>query len=198
MKKTFVFLGICILLSGCTEKNDEVLNLETSETTFAEEKPDGISAELIPFDFKETPKEADLVAEIVIGEKLEEVEEIPIPYTLFEAEIKEVIQGTPVSETIVIKQQGDSEWIFNDNDLFEVGEEYILFLKENTVSKGDYWILGEETGMFQVSEDEEVVKLADPLEEFEDIEIGPKGSELQQVLDKDSFVEKIKLEEQEN
>uniref|UniRef100_A0A0M0KFS1 Uncharacterized protein n=1 Tax=Halalkalibacterium halodurans TaxID=86665 RepID=A0A0M0KFS1_ALKHA len=33
------------------------------------------------------------------------------------------------SKEITIKQQGDSEWIFNDTKLFEVGETYFLFLK---------------------------------------------------------------------
>lgn len=208
MKKILLLLGLGILLSACNnEVNEKVSTEDTEKTLLAEEVPDGIQAEIIPFDSEETPKEADLVAEIIIGDKLEEVEEKPVPYTLFKAEIKEVIEGVPVSQNIVIKQQGNSEWVFNDNELFAPGEEYIFFLKETTVSKGDYWILGEETGMFQVFGNEEVVKLADPLEEFEDIEIDLEESEKieinsdnqeefeeQQVLDKESFIEKIQVQ----
>ncbi|MED4123786.1 hypothetical protein P4631_11140 [Halalkalibacterium halodurans] len=50
------------------------------------------------------------------------------------------------SKEITIKQQGDSEWIFNDTKLFEVGETYFLFLKETSQSKAAYWIIGEDTG----------------------------------------------------
>ena len=69
-----------------------------------------------------------------------------------------------------------------------------------------YWILGEETGMYQVMDNNIIVKLAEPNELLEDIElktvereillgklkVKSHSSELQ-ILDKNKFKEKIIL-----
>lgn len=108
-------------------------------------------------------------------------------------------KGGRISEEITIKQQGTSEWSFNDNALFNPDEKYILFLMETKASKADYWILGEETGMFKVVDSDKVIKLANKNKEFESIESNSilessnvKVDDSIQILDKNKFIDKIK------
>ncbi len=55
-------------------------------------------------------EEADLVAELTIIEKVEEVDKKPVPYSVFSAAIQSVYKGEMNKENITIKQQGNSEW----------------------------------------------------------------------------------------
>ncbi|HCG4536301.1 TPA: hypothetical protein NJY08_005156 [Salmonella enterica subsp. enterica serovar Typhi str. AG3] len=147
---------------------------------------------------KDAFNRADLVAEINIEEKLKEIDEEPVPYTVFSATVEKVYHGNIKDRKITIKQQGNTEWSFNGNALFNSGEKYILFLKEATVSEANYWIIGEETGMFKITDSDTIVKLADRLEELKDIEKNNANKLLEteskgrgQVIDKEKLSEKI-------
>ena len=104
---------------------------------------------------------------------------------------------------VTIRQNGDSEWSFNDNKMFKPGEKYVFFLKKTAASESDYWIFGEETGMFQVASDDYLIKLSDSLDEFASLEANPNDlqsnykeiiNDVTQILDKQSFINKIKGE----
>ncbi|MBK3496329.1 membrane lipoprotein lipid attachment site-containing protein [Viridibacillus sp. YIM B01967] len=206
MKKMIMVLGGVLLLASCNTKT-------TTVTEVAHEVTGGINAEIIPFDFKETTAEADLIAHLTIRNQVEEAKVVKgrsIPYTLFNAEVKEVYKGEVTTKEIVIKQEGDSEWVVNNSKLFEAGEEYILFLKKTAEIRGDFWIIGAETGTFRVLDQDTVAKLLMPIAELKDIEVvaskrDPKvdslidelndnGKEIQ-MINKDKLIGKIKAEE---
>lgn len=164
--------------------------------------PGGIEVETESFSLEGGIKLSDIVVEVIIKEKVEEVSVEPIPYTVFSVEVQELYQGNIDNEMITIKQQGDSEWTVNSNKLFEEGERYIFFLKETKQSKSDYWIIGEETGFFQVLDSGEIVKLVESIAGLRDVEVDNVGdydkSSLdlkiaidEQILDKQKFIEKL-------
>lgn len=68
--------------------------------------PGGIEAETEPFNLEEAVDCSDLVVEVIIKEKVEEVKGKSIPYTVFAVEVKESYQGNRIDEMITIKQQG--------------------------------------------------------------------------------------------
>ncbi|MDY7224200.1 hypothetical protein [Halalkalibacterium halodurans] len=199
-------LSITSLLTACNESaNPESI---IRNANLQEEGPGGIDAEIIPFDLNDALEDADLIAEVTILEKVEEVKIEPVPYTVFRAEVTEAYMTETNSKEITIKQQGDSEWIFNDTKLFEVGETYFLFLKETSQSKAAYWIIGEDTGTFVKLDDDIIAKLAAPSDDLIEVEsdtnfdreelrskIGPnKNIEEVQLLDEKAFYKKIKEE----
>ena len=54
-------------------------------------------------------------------------------------------------ESITLFQLGTTNTSFNENEIFSVGEKYILFLKETIDdNRADYWIQGEELGIYKI------------------------------------------------
>lgn len=199
MKKLILLLLFVILLAACNKENE---NGNSIDYGLVEEVPGGIEVETESFSLEGGIKLSDIVVEVIIKEKVEEVSVEPIPYTVFSVEVQELYQGNIDNEMITIKQQGDSEWTVNSNKLFEEGERYIFFLKETKQSKSDYWIIGEETGFFQVLDSGEIVKLVESIAGLRDVEVDNVGdydkSSLnlkiaidEQILDKQKFIEKL-------
>lgn len=193
MKRICLLLCLILFLVACGTKNEEKIG--DAENTAPQEVPGGITAQIISFDPIDSLKEADLIAEITIGKKIKEVDEQPIPYTLFQASINKVVKGNGDLQEIEIVQQGNSEWAFNDNEFFEEGEQYTLFLKKYSDGKDQYWIKGEETGMFLIKDADTIIKLAEPIEAFDhlvDTSSEHKGKKFKnkdgsQILNKQKF-----------
>ncbi|GEN29815.1 hypothetical protein HNQ35_000483 [Cerasibacillus quisquiliarum] len=205
MKKDFLTTSILLLiisfLVGCSSHEKTEMNPDYAGV--GTEIPGGIDARIVPFDFEEAVKDADLIAEVEIKRLIKEVKEEPIPYTVFATHIIQKIEGDDMRAEVTIRQNGDSEWRFNDNKMFKPGEKYVFFLKKTAASESDYWILGEETGMFQVASDDYLIKLSDSLDEFASLEAHPNDlqsndkeiiNDVTQILDKQSFINKIKGE----
>ncbi|MFD1066390.1 hypothetical protein [Oceanobacillus locisalsi] len=199
MRNLLLFCTILFLLVACNQQ-DESGNPSVSESDDTDDiVSGGIEAEIKPFHLADATEDADLIAQVTILEKVDEVHAEPVPYTVFRAEVAESIEGEPSSETVTIKQLGDSEWPINNNAFFEPGEEYIFFLNETSESNSDYWIIGEETGFFQVLDDDTVVKLVHSIPELKEAEsdnvneLNISTEELkmatdEQVLDKQKFI----------
>lgn len=193
-KLTFIACSV-LLLSSCNFQVEGIQKMSNEVI----EVPGGIHADVIPFDMNDGINSSDLIAEVRIDKKIKEIDENPLPYTVFSAVVENVYKGELKDREITIKQDGTSVWTVNDNALFKPGEKYILFLKETKSSKSDYWIIGEETGMFKVVDTDKVIKLADKLTELQSIETNKnsiasneKVDDHMQVLDKNKFIEKIK------
>lgn len=148
--------------------------LDNKEVADTKPKPKGtVKAELLVYPFEEGVKEADLIAEVQITKKIEEINE-PSPKTLFEATAIENYKSPNNKKTIQILQQGNSEWTYEDNPLFQENDKYILFLKkyigDEYDSKDTYWILGAQTNTYSILSDNEVMKNAYYDEELSSIE----------------------------
>jgi hypothetical protein len=204
MKRQYLILStmaILLTLTACNETHN--LEIKVAENNVAIPSVGEISAELQTYPFEEAIKIAELIAEIEITEKVRELNE-PSPKTIFKAKMTEVIKndlGLP-TESLHIMQQGNSDWIFNDNEMFQPEEKYILFLKSAKDSQEEhtYWILGEETGMYKNIDDKYIAKLSQRDEALADIEEIKLSDELSksknskgiQVLQTEEFKEKIK------
>lgn len=79
MKTLIYLLGILIFLTACNSNTGSKISSKLKEIV---EIPGGINAEIIGFDLEDTTLNADLIAEVTIKEKVEEVEEEPLPYTV--------------------------------------------------------------------------------------------------------------------
>lgn len=110
--------------------------------------------------FEESVRQADLIAEVTIAEKLYEVNE-PSPKTVYSAAMNQLLKGKADANLgIRIMQQGNSRYSFNDNPMFQAGDTYLLFLKKAVGMEDDhtYWILGEETSIYEQWDDDRLVK----------------------------------------
>ncbi len=100
---------------------------------------------------------ADLVAQITITDMVKELEG-PIYQTIYSAKVNEVYMSKVdlMDSTINILQMGNSTIRFNDNEPFQRDETYILLLMQARGESADYintyYILGEETSFYKVSE----------------------------------------------
>lgn len=201
MNKKMLIFGVLIFMTACSEETKKSVSKEVETIV---EVPAGIEAQMVPFDLKGDTERANLIAEVTITEKIEEVDEKPIPYTVFRAEVNEIFKGELNRKEITIKKSGNSEWVVNHNKMYESGEKYILFLKETLASKSDYWVLGEDTGEFQIIDNATIAKLKVPIEEFKEIELNnpkaisetlkQKDTSNTQVIDKEGFIEIVKRE----
>lgn len=115
------------------------------------------------FDFKRAAEEADIVVSVEISKLVEELEQ-PSPKTLWQAKLLTVWRGDATLGTIHILQAGNSCADYVGSKLMKPQEQYVLFLKQAvSVEQPDsYWILGEETTIYQVTEDGYIVKHAYP------------------------------------
>src|SRR5699024_3171136 len=117
--------------------------------TSEEDSPGDIHADIEVQSFPEAVENADLIADVTIIKQVGERDK-PSPKTTFNTQINQIIKGDIdlSGENILVDQQGNSEWIFNDNDLFKKEQQYLLFLKKTIgTDESDYWIQGEETGV---------------------------------------------------
>ncbi|WP_340026314.1 hypothetical protein MHI24_14605 [Paenibacillus sp. FSL K6-1096] len=171
MKRKYVLIGVrcvvalSIILSVAVNKKEKAEPEQPVQKT--------MQSTLQVYDFEEALDNSDLVVKIEVENKARELSE-PSPKTLFQAKILEQLKPDPALNTdqIHILQQGNSEWRFNDNDLFSEKERYVLFLKKavGIDEPNTYWILGEETGMYKDSGTGQLLKLSYYDKQLEDIE----------------------------
>ncbi|MBO9129454.1 hypothetical protein [Bacillus sp. 165] len=212
MKLKLVFIGTCMLiitivtvLSFSKDKYDQTKNAVNvqNESNVQVTPKSQIKGEVEVYDFEDAVNISDLIAEIVINKKIKELDE-PSPKTLYEATIKKAYKDAEKHQDIRILQQGNSQWLFNENKLFSEKEEYILFLKkavgEEFEGTNTYWILGEETNMYSVIDTGKIKKHSfyeDDLMDIEDknltkiLKEKEKNNKDIQVLDKNKFEKKI-------
>ena len=97
-------------------------------------------------------------------------------------------------KNIKIIQQGNQEVSINGNALFSKDEKYILFLKnveeDSQYSPDTYWILGEETNMYKIIDNNTIKKMAMNDSLLNEIEI-KDNDQFTQLLDKQLFEEKV-------
>lgn len=172
-------ISLSLLFSGCNyqslDKTDGDDQKKVEKVTKVEDNQieiGRIDAEVEIFEFKEAVTKSDLVAKIEILDILKEVNE-PSPKTIFRATLIESLKGSPQEKEIFVIQQGNSDYVFNDNPLFKKGENYLLFLMETKDFdiEDSYWILGEETGMYKLLDQSIAVKLSVKEDELRKIEI---------------------------
>ncbi|MEK4485416.1 hypothetical protein MHH81_07385 [Psychrobacillus sp. FSL H8-0484] len=161
------------------------------------------TALLETYSFEEAVSEAELIAEIEIDKYLEEIKE-PSPKTLFDAKIINSYTNDSSLKDIKVLQQGTKEYSFNGNPLFEKDEKYILFLKKAVGDRFDgtdtYWILGEETNIYSIIDNNIIKKWAlrdDVLTTIEikdnrNINSNDNSNKDSQLLDKDLFEDIMK------
>lgn len=201
MRKRYYFwfglilaLGTIIYLEG-----REIGDKKTSKNVVLENETvhkNGIHAKLQTYNFEEAVNKADLIAEIEIEKYLEDIIE-PSPKTLFDAKIINTFSGDTNLKNIMILQQGNKEYSFNENPLFKKGDKYILFLKKAVGDRFDgtdtYWLLSEETNIYSVINNNLIKKWALWDEELSSIEIKENSTNNNsQLLDKNLFEEKMK------
>ena len=179
MRKTVGIISVGMLaiatvffIVNTNDLQNEVNPSEVATSTSTPTKGQ-MKAELQTYKFDDAVDKAEVIAEVTIGKLIKEIDN-PAPKTLFEATVTKVLKGTENLENIVIMQQGNSEWSFNDNDQFAPNEKYILFLKkaigEGYEGSNTYWILGEETNVYSIVDGNKVVKNAMYDEELTTIE----------------------------
>ncbi|RAP78499.1 hypothetical protein [Paenibacillus montanisoli] len=159
-----------------------------------------IHAEVEAYTLNEAVSKADLIAKVKITSKIKEINE-PSEKTLYQAEVVEDFLNKTDLKEINVMQAGNSQWKFNNNKLFKSGDSYILYLKkaigEAYENFNTYWILGEETGIYQDLGSGKLMKWAYPETFLSDIEDKARTNELLisegevQVLDEAKFIEKI-------
>lgn len=169
MKHRLGLLGASSILAltiGCSASVNGRAELEQSP-------PKSIHGTLHAYHFQDALSSSDLVVKVEIEKKTRELSD-PSPKTLFQAKILDELKADPSldSNEIHILQQGNREWLFNDNDLFSEKDRYVLFLKRaiDIAEPNTYWILGEETGMYKDSGNGKLLKLSYYDKQLEDIE----------------------------
>lgn len=170
---SFMFAG-CDYLSGDKTIEDDRKKVERIDAEVEDNQKEigSIDGEVEIFEFEEAVAESDLIAQIEILDVLKEVNE-PSPKTIFRAILTESLKGSSQAKEIFVIQQGNSDYVFNDNPLFKQGENYLLFLMETEDFdiEDSYWILGEETGMYKLLDQSTAVKLSVKEEGLKKIEI---------------------------
>ncbi|MDQ0207477.1 hypothetical protein [Alkalicoccobacillus murimartini] len=146
MKKLIFSLSILsiIMLTACTENPEAKLkeDISTFKTSVCAE----VSMEAFIFD--EAVEHVDLIAHVKMNE-IVGIRKRELPKAIFEADILEVIKGETDEEKITIMQENLCGF-----DLFEEGEEWVLFLNETVdAPEADYWIEGSYQGVFEVGDE---------------------------------------------
>ena len=123
------------------------------------------------FTIDDAVQKADIIAEVAIKEKVKELYE-PNEKTIYNAQVVQMIKGDLAADAaIYIMQDGNSKVSINDNPQFQSKEQYIFILKKAVGFDNTYWILGSETGVYEVIDENTVVKWAKPEEKLEAIEV---------------------------
>ncbi|MFE0555127.1 hypothetical protein ACFW1P_04215 [Paenibacillus sp. NPDC058910] len=181
--------------------NDVSFNSDNLDSTTTS-NPKTIRGELEVYPFEEGVNKADLIVKVKIIGNIGEVIE-PVPKSVFNTQILSAQKDDPTldSESISIMQQGNSEVLFNGNELFKENEEYILFLKKAVGPVAEeypnlYWILGEESNMYKSISNNLVEKQGHVDEELKDVESNQistlEENTSTQILIEEEFIEKIK------
>lgn len=170
-KKNWYLSGAIILLSlffvwfllNLQSNNSEkspIQHIGSTQNDFTKKNKSKIHAIIETHSFSEALEISDVVAKVKIIETVTELDE-PSAKTIFHAEVTKKYKGE-IGETINVMQEGNSKVEFNGTRLFEPGEEYILTLMETTgiEIENTYWILGAETGIYEVLDNDAVVKWA--------------------------------------
>lgn len=174
-----VFL-VFLLLLGCENQAGNTIveaqqEKDDSEIVDNQRTIDNIDGEIEVFEFKEAVRTSNIIAQVKIIDVVEKMDE-PSPKTLYRATLIESLKGTSDAKEIVVLQQGNNDFVFRNNPLFKKDENYLLFLMETTDLdiEDSYWILGEETGIYQLLDESIAVKWAIKEDELEKIEIVDK------------------------
>ncbi|OPX42282.1 hypothetical protein CLHUN_38030 [Ruminiclostridium hungatei] len=154
MKKILSFLilfSVSILtLSGCGSIEKEQAIKDTPHQIGLKGQ---MSASVIGFNFDESYKEADIIAQIKITEWLGEVDE-ELERTIFKAKLEKTYKNNVNNnlKEINLIQTGNSNYTIKDNPLFKINDRLILYLaKAEMEGYGDvYYILGAHTGIFRI------------------------------------------------
>ena len=195
-----VTIGFCIVILLGTLfvfSNIEKNMGDVAATTGTEEidTREILSAKLITYRFDDAVRRADLIVEIIIQEHLEDITH-PAPKTIFSAKVSSILSGETDVKNIKIMQQGNQEVSINGNALFSKEEKYILFLKnvgeDSQYSPDTYWILGEETNIYKVIDNNTIKKMALNDSLLNEIEI-KDNDQFSQLLDKELFEEKVEM-----
>lgn len=207
MRWKYILAGVsvAVFLTACgtdsSSPNDEVEDSNSEEVS-----KDNSSNEIVFFEgeveyftFDEAVDQADLIAEVEIIEQIREKTD-PLPQTFFKANILQDITGEKSGE-IIFTQVGIQGEEFNGVSVFEPGEKYVLFLRDNPDYEDvDYFIQGEELGMYK--DDGETLVRVVPYEELENIEVATYHNfnsddssiedNLTQSVDKEKLLELVK------
>ncbi len=175
-KRVWLLVGVAILLILGT------LILTKRPPSLAAGTPLVMSDKSIPkvkahalvmtYPFDEALELSEVVSEISIVKNVGEIYE-PTAKTIFSAVVTKTFKGSVApGDAIQILQEGNGKVEFNDTPLFQPGEKYVLILKKATdFPEGTYWILGGETGIYQVIDDNSIVKWSKSEKQLQNIEI---------------------------
>ncbi|MFK3938027.1 hypothetical protein ACI2JA_11045 [Alkalihalobacillus sp. NPDC078783] len=185
MKRYIIGLFAILITGGCgfgTSEPEECRQYGAIEA----------SLEWIPF--TDSVKQADLIAEVEILDS--ETVFDNMCKTKHSAKVVQTLVGES-EEEITFLQSGSERMLFNQNQIFQEGDTYLLFLRQTTSgSMADYWVQGEELGTYHIDGDVLKRKIED--EELTSIEPANHddllGPNIRQVVDREAFnslVEKI-------
>lgn len=178
MKKYMIVLFVMLIAGGCGFGTSEPWECRQYGAIEA-------SLEWIPF--TDSVKQADLIAEVEILDS--ETVFDNMCKTKHSAKVVATLVGVSEGE-ITFLQSGSDRMLFNQNQIFEAGDTYLLFLRQTTSeSVADYWIYGEELGTYHIDgdvlkrkiEDEELTSI-EP-ENHDDL-LGPN---IRQVVEREAF-----------
>ncbi|MEK4563799.1 hypothetical protein MKX54_03810 [Alkalihalobacillus sp. FSL R5-0424] len=178
MKKYIMVLFVMLIAGGCEFGASEPGECRQYGAIEA-------SLEWIPF--TDSVKQADLIAEVEILDSETVLEHMC--KTKHGAKVVQTLVGEVEGE-ITFLQSGSDRVLFNQNQIFETGDTYLLFLRQTTSeSVADYWIYGEELGTYHIDGDVLKRKIED--EELTAIEPANHddflGPDIRQVVDRESF-----------
>jgi|GEM_PF-1876814 len=118
-----------------------------------------MNALIMTYPIEEAVNRSELIAEITIQDIDNEFDE-PSPTTMYTAEVNKVLKGTEEEGSIIrVLQDGTQRVQMNGQQVVQPGERYVLMLMsaEGTQTDSTYWILGGETGVYQVVGDQIIV-----------------------------------------
>lgn len=178
MKKSSILLFFILFTGGC--------GLGTSEPEECRQHG-SIEASLEWIPFTDSVKQVDLIAEVEILDS--ETVYDNMCKTKHSAKVVQILVGE-AEEEITFLQSGSDRMLFNQNQIFQEGDTYLLFLRQTTSgSMAEYWVQGEELGTYHIDGDVLKRKIAD--EELTSIELVNHDEllepDVRQVVDREAF-----------
>ncbi|THF84245.1 hypothetical protein [Cohnella fermenti] len=150
---TILFSTITISTWAITNSNNNKSDAVEHPTTVNTVGRINASLQVLPIN--ESIDKADLIAKVEIVKTEKEISK-PSQKTILAAKIIETIKADSRNENIDvihILQNGNSTALINGNKIFQPAEQYVLFLKRAVGEEYDltntYWILGEETNIYE-------------------------------------------------
>ncbi|MFS1518476.1 hypothetical protein V1503_18745 [Bacillus sp. SCS-151] len=181
-----------LLLNKEDASGIQIEQISSSELTEVKQTKTEIHGLVEVYSFQESVEISDLIAKVRIDALDEELSK-PAPATIFNATVLEVFKGNGEQlDNINILQEGNSEFIFNNMELFEPGEEVILFMGQSKENPNRYWIRSGEANIYKIKE-KEVVKEAWADEYLNDITTNVKEvkNTKKQYFEEDKFIKKL-------